>query len=57
MDIEGKPKPAVSEVGMEETGPQNPTSPMEAVPKVPVGEVSLPMDVAGGRVVTLGMKI
>jgi hypothetical protein len=60
MDIEEKP--AVSEVETdeppeEETGPQNPTSPMEAIPKVPAGEMSLPMDMAGGRVVTLGIMI
>jgi hypothetical protein len=60
MDIEEKH--AVSEVEInepleEETGPQNPASPMEAIPKTPAGEMSLPVDMAGGRVVTLGIII
>jgi hypothetical protein len=60
MDIEEKP--AVSEVETdeppgEETGHQNPASPMEAISKIPAGEMSLPMDIPGGRVVTLGIMI
>lgn len=55
-------KHAVSEVEgnephEEETGSQNPASPIEAIPKAPVGEMSLPVDMAGGRVVTLGTVI
>jgi hypothetical protein len=58
MDMQEKH--AVSEVETsepheEETGPQNPTSPVEAIPKA--GEMSLPVDMAGGRVVTLGIMI
>ncbi|PNF25978.1 hypothetical protein B7P43_G06364 [Cryptotermes secundus] len=56
MDIQEKH--AVNEVETsepheEETRPQNPASPMETIAKAPVGEMSLPVDMAGGRVVTL----
>jgi hypothetical protein len=58
MDIQEKH--AVSEVERsepheEETGPQNAASPREAIPKAK--EMSLPVDLAGGRVVTLGIII
>jgi hypothetical protein len=39
----------------EETGMQNVAPPVEAVSKTAIGEMSLPVDMAGGRVVTLGM--
>jgi hypothetical protein len=39
----------------EETGMQNLAPTIEAIPKTAIGEVSLPVDMAGGRVVTLGM--
>lgn len=60
MDIQEKH--AVSEVETsepheEETRPPNPASPMETIPKAPVGEMSLPVDMAGGRVVTLGIMM
>jgi hypothetical protein len=64
MDAEEKHAPTeveMNEPPEEETGTQNPPPPppppppMEAIPKTSVGEMSLPVDMTGGRVVTLGM--
>jgi hypothetical protein len=41
----------------EEMCAQNPVPPMEVISKGPVGEMALPVGIAGGRVVTLGMMI
>jgi hypothetical protein len=41
----------------EETGMQNLAPPIEAISKIAIGEMTLPVDMAGGRVVTLGMMI
>jgi hypothetical protein len=59
MDTEEKHAPIeveTNELPKEETA-QNSAPPMEVISKAPVGEMSLPVDMAGGRVVTLGMII
>ncbi|XP_021935381.1 BRCA2-interacting transcriptional repressor EMSY isoform X4 [Zootermopsis nevadensis] len=55
IDTEEKHAPIeveINEPPKEETA-QNSAPPLEAISKAPVGEMSLPVDMAGGRVVTL----
>jgi hypothetical protein len=60
MDTESKnvvTEVETNESPEEETGMQNLAPPIEAISKTAIGEMSLPVDMAGGRVVTLGMMI
>jgi len=60
MDTESKnvaTEVETNEPPEEETGMQNIAPPVETISKASISEMSLPVDMAGGRVVTLGMMI